>query len=115
MNTISYDYHYRNLDSVRVYADKALALSDKFDDGHAEALNNLAFYYTAKMNYKKASSLLDSIPLITDNQIELLIADVQQMRLCQRKSTNKDFYDYHEEAQRRLNRIEEVRDDLSTT
>lgn len=113
LNTISYDYHYRNLDSVRVYADKALALSDKFDDGHAEALNNLAFYYTAKMNYKKASSLLDSIPLITDNQIELLIADVQQMRLCQRKSTNKDFYDYHEEAQRRLNRIEEVRDDLS--
>lgn len=113
LNTLSYDYHYRNLDSVRIYAEKALRVADGYDDGHAEALNNLAFYYTSKMDYKRASSILDSIPLITDNQVELLIANVQQMRLCQRRSANKDFYDYHEEAQRRLHRIEEERGMLS--
>lgn len=113
LNEISYNYHYRNLDSVRVYAGKAFALSDNYDDGKAEALNNLAFYYMAKMDYARASSLLDSISGITDNQVELLVADVQKMRLCQRRSSNKEFYDYHEEAVRRLRRIEEEKGTLS--
>lgn len=113
LNMVSYDFHYRNLDSVRVYAEKALRASSDYDDGHAEAMNNLAFYYTSKMKYKQASSILDSVSLITDNQVELLIANVQQMRLCQRMSANKDFYDYHEEAQRRLHRIEEEKGTLS--
>ena len=113
LNTLSYDFHYRNLDSVRVYAERALHTAIDYDDGHAEALNNLAFYYTSKMDYKRASSILDSIPLITDNQLELLVANVQQMRLCQRRSANKEFYDYREEAQRRLHRINEEKSMLS--
>ena len=44
---------------------------------------------------------------VTDNQIELLVADVQMMRLCQRQSHNKDFYVYRERALHRINRIEE--------
>ena len=107
MNDTSYYFHYRNLDSVYHYAARAEALSGNYDGGRAEALNNLAFYYTAKMNYKRASLLLDSVSLVTDNQIELLIADVQLMRLCQRKSENKEFYDYHEKAVRRFLRIDE--------
>ena len=43
----------------------------------------------------------------TDNQVELLVADIQLMRLCQRESLNKEFYDYYEKAQKRLHRIEE--------
>ena len=107
LNDTSYYFHYRNLDSVYHYAARAEALSGNYDGGRAEALNNLAFYYTAKMNYKRASLLLDSVSLVTDNQIELLIADVQLMRLCQRKSENKEFYDYHEKAVRRFLRIDE--------
>ena len=34
----------------------------------------------------------------SDNQIEILVAHVQNMRLCQRESRNKDFYAYREKA-----------------
>ena len=48
-----------------------------------------------------------SIQLRNDNLIEMLVADVQYMRLCQRESKNKLFYDYSQRAQSRLNRIKE--------
>ena len=57
------------------------------------------------MDYKRAYELLDSVE--TDNLIEMLVADVQYMRLCQRESKNKLFYDYSQRAQSRLNRIKE--------
>ena len=77
LNYISYSYHYRNLDSTRIYAERAMQLSGKYDDGKAEAYNNLAFVNMAKMDYDGAYKLLDSIN--TDNQLELLIADIQYM------------------------------------
>lgn len=107
LNSFSYAYHYRNLDSTTVYARRALAAADNYDDGKAEALNNLAFVSILKMDYQNACRQLDSIPLLTDNQVELLIADVQHMRLCQRQSQNKEFYDYHEKALHRMRRIHE--------
>ena len=113
LNEESYAYHYRNLDSTAVYARRALQLSGGYDAGKAEALNNLAFVDIMRMNFQHAAQLLDSVYTITDNQIELLVADVQHMRLCQRKSANKEFYDYYEQAQRRIARIGEERDMLS--
>lgn len=59
------------------------------------------------MNYEKAYDFLDSVTYVTDNQVELLIADIQRMRLCQRESENKKFYDFRERAQARLKRINE--------
>jgi hypothetical protein len=105
LNEKSYDFHYRSLDSTRYYAERALALADGYRAGRAEALNNLAFYYIGRMDYKRAYELLDSVE--TDNLIEMLVADVQYMRLCQRESKNKLFYDYSQRAQSRLNRIKE--------
>ena len=107
LNDLSYACHYRNLDSTRIYANRALALAKAYDDGQAEALNNLAFYHIAKMQYRKASNELKQVAQITDNQIELLVADIQQMRLCQRESRNKEFYDYMDDANRCLRRINE--------
>ncbi len=107
LNEVSYAWHYRNLDSTRVYAQRALDRSSHYDDGYAEALNNLAFVSLAKMQYRQALRQLNEVQDKTDNQIELLVADVQLMRLCQRKSRNKDFYDYRERATRRLRRIRE--------
>lgn len=107
LNWQAYACHYRQIDSVRVFADSALALSGGYSSGRAEALNNLAFADIARMDYVQAERKLDSIGHVTDNQIELLIADVQKMRLCQRRSRNKDFYTCREEAQRRLRRIGE--------
>ena len=111
LNYISYSYHYRNLDSTRIYAERAMRIAGKYEDGKAEAYNNLAFVSMAKMDYERTYSLLDSIS--TDNQLELLIADIQYMRLCQRQSRNKNFYDYREKALGKLKRINEERGRLT--
>ena len=111
LNSRSYSFHYRNIDSTRVLAEKALQLADGYDAGRAEALNNLAFVSIVKMDYDGANRLLDSIS--TNNLVEMLIADIQHMRLCQRQSRNKQFYDYHESATRLLRRIEEERNRLT--
>ena len=107
LNDIAYSYHYRSLDSVKVYADRVLGLPSVSDDAHAEALNNLAFFYIRKMQYAKADSILREIRGITDNYIELAISDIQQMQLCQRLSLNKAFYEYRKEAQNELLRLKE--------
>ena len=112
LNEASYYQQYKNLDSTYCYALKAWQLSDDYVDGRAEALNNLAFVNIARMNYVSAKKQLDSVLIMTDNQIELLIANIQQMRLCQRGAQNKDFYDYQEKASRALRRINENREQL---
>ena len=113
MNELSYEFHYRNLDSTLYYARKAEALAKDYDGGMAEAFNNKAFVSIARMQYQLAQKQLDSIADITDNQVELLIADIQNMRLCQRQSKNKDFYNFRESAMQRFKRIEEDTDLLN--
>lgn len=121
LNSLSYAYHYRNLDSTECYARQALQLASadslswlcsSYDDGCAEALNNLAFVSIMRMDYDEAKLFLDRVASTTDNQVELLIADIQQMRLCQRQSHNREFYDYREQAYNRLMRINEERPSL---
>ena len=115
LNSFSYAYHYRNLDSTEHYA--RLALSEaghqQYADGQAEALNNLAFVDIVRMHYSDARGYLDSVLMVSDNQLERLIAHVQMMRLCQRQSQNREFYDCREQAQRALQRINEDRQQLS--
>ena len=104
LNTLSYAYHYRDIDSVDYYASAA--------KGTAEGLNNLAFVKMVRMDYKAAEDYLNEIPEMTDNQLELLVCYVQQMRLCQRRSHNKDFHDFRERAITCMKRIDEERDKL---
>lgn len=113
LNELSYDNHYKNIDSTCVYAQRAKALSADYKAGYAEALNNLAFANIIRMDYELAKRQLDSIANLTNNVIEILIADVQQMRLCQRKSANKEFYEYYERAKREIRRIESEKENLS--
>lgn len=70
MNELSYDYHYRNLDSTRVYAERALRKADSYDAGRAEALNNLAFVSMARMDYDRVTTLIGQLNHVTDNQVE---------------------------------------------
>lgn len=112
LNTLSYAYHYRDLDSSKMLAQRALALSDDYSAGYAEACNNLAFVEMAKMNYKEARRWLGLVEEKSNNQLELLIADVQMMRICQRESHNKDFYSYREKAMVRLRRLGEEASNL---
>ena len=115
LNTSAYAERYRNLGRTQALAQKALSLARKrgYDSGEAEALNTLAFVDIAHMNYQRADSLLQSVSKATNNEVELLISDIQLMRLCQRQSRNKDFYDFRERAQRRLKRIEEEQGELN--
>ncbi len=124
LNDASYAWHYRRLDSTEYYARQALSLSvppsssfwdrsSYYADGYAEALNHLAFVYMVRMEYQRADSLLQEIISTTDNQIELLVAEVQQMRLCQRRSQNRSFYEHRELAQTHLLRITEEHSQLS--
>lgn len=112
LNTLSYAYHYRDLDSTKMLAQRALALSDDYSAGYAEACNNLAFVEMAKMNYNEARRWLGLVEEKSNNQLELLIADVQMMRICQRESHNKDFYSYREKAMVRLRRLGEEASNL---
>ncbi len=110
LNAVSYGYHYRDLDSAERYALAALEVSGGMGGhgrGVAAALNNLAFVRTMRMDYAGAERLLDSVSMVTDDQVELLIAHIQQMRLCQRRSRNRDFYDFRAQALRCLDRIRE--------
>jgi len=109
LNSLSYACHYRNLDSTEYYAREAFDRAQHYADGQAEALNNLAFASLSRMRYERAARQLDSIPQLTSNQIELLISYIQQMRLCQRRSSNREFYDYKIRAQEALSRIGEER------
>ena len=113
LNDAAYAWHYRSVDSAEHYALQATAVAGDYADGRAEALNNLAFASLMRMDYDRAQRQLDSVPTATDNQIELLVANVQQMRLCQRRSANRDFYDYREKALQCLQRINEDRSALS--
>ena len=107
LNSQSYAYHYRNIDSTESYALRAYELSAHYDKGRAEALNNLAFVSIVRMEYDEAERLLDEVVETTDNQYQLLIAYVQQMRLCQRRSRNREFYEYRQLADGALKRIRE--------
>lgn len=112
LNSESYAFHYRCVDSTEYYANKALSLASHYHAGRAEALNNLAFVSTIRMDYARAYQLLEEVAHVTDSQVELLVADVQLMRLCQRESRNKEFYEYREQALRRMRRIDESASDL---
>lgn len=114
LNNLSYAFHYRDLDSARHYAQEALRLSGDHELGYAEACNNLAFVEMARMNYQEACKWLDLVEEKSNNQLELLIADVQHMRICQRESHNKDFYSYRERALARLRRLNEEASSLPT-
>ena len=108
LNDLSYAYHYRNIDSTEHFARQAL-----FRNGQsAEASNNLAFVSIVRMNYALAERQLDSVYMLTANQLELFVAEVQQMRLCQRRSRNKEFHDHRERALSCKLRINEERDRL---
>ncbi|WP_028909120.1 DUF5112 domain-containing protein [Prevotella sp. AGR2160] len=112
LNSRSYAFHYKNLDSTAVLARRAYSLSEGYSTGRAEALNNLAFVDIMRMKYSHAEELLHEVRKTTNNEIEQLIADIQSMRLCQRQSRNKDFYTYREHACQLLARIDEERNDL---
>ena len=113
LNSKAYAYHYRNIDSTEIIAKRAYQLADNYPAGKAEALNNMAFVNIVRMRYVDAEKQLNEAVETTDNQIQQLISYVLQMRLCQRRSSNREFHEYREMANRTLSRINEERGQLT--
>lgn len=113
LNDAAYACRYRNLDSTFHYASAAYSLSEHYGAGRAEAMNNIAFVSIARMDYAAAAGQLDEARDATNNEIEQLVADVQQMRICQRTADNRAFYEYRARAVERMKRIGEERGTLS--
>lgn len=107
LNDKAFAYHYRSLDSVKVYADSVVNHYSSSENAYAEALNHLAFYYVGKMRYDLADSLLVTMSEVTNNRIELCIASIYRMRLCQRQSENKAYYEHRQQALTHFRRIHE--------
>ena len=76
LNRQAYSYHYRDVGKTVEYARKVLALENSSDGDRAEAYNHLAFACIVAMDYEGARALLDSVRRVTDNVVELLIADI---------------------------------------
>jgi len=113
LNSLSYAYHYRNIDSAQAHAVRAYELSDGYSEGRAEACNNQAFVCIVRMQYDEAEKLLDEVLQTSDNQVERMVAYIQHMRLCQRRSRNREFHEYRQLADEALSRINEERHQLS--
>ena len=107
LNQAAYSCRYKNLDSLYEAAEQASQSVRFYRSGKAEACNNLAFHAFMQMDYEKAEELYLSVRDQTQNELELLVADIGLMRVYQRTAMNKEFYDYRISALRRLNRIAE--------
>ena len=110
LNGTAYAYRYRSLDSSYKYADAAYRQVNFYKSGKAEASNNLGFCAYMNMDFDRAEALHKEVYKLTKNELELLIADIGLMKICQRTAMNKEYYDYRNSALRRMKRIREESD-----
>ena len=107
LNRQAYDFRYKNLDSSYAAASEAYRKARMYSQGKAEACNNLAFCAFMRMDFDGAERLYREVENITPNELERFIADIGLMRVYQRTSMNKEYYDARNSALRRMKRISE--------
>ena len=110
LNSRAYMYRYRDLDSSSKAASQAYKEVSMYSQGKAEASNNLGFCAFMAMDFDRAEALHKEVYKLTKNELELLIADIGLMKICQRTAMNKEFYDYRNSALKRMKRIREESD-----
>ena len=115
LNDVAHEWQYRDIDSLRATATQALekARSLHYADGEAEALNHLMAERFQQMDFDSASVLADQVSALTQNQIELLVADIMRMRIAQRTSDNRAFFIHRSHALRRVRHIAKDESDLT--
>ena len=107
MNRRAYLLRYVDVDSSLHYANYAYTLSEDYPDGKAEAISHKAFVLYQQMHFSDAMKALDAVDSLTNNQVELLCADVLRMKVSQRTGEFRTFYRAWHSAERRLDRIDE--------
>ncbi|NDV59636.1 DUF5112 domain-containing protein [Bacteroides sp. 519] len=109
LNRRAYNYRYKDLEKTFESAWIAYEEANLYTTGKAEACNNLGFYAFMQMNFDRAEQFFREVYNLTQNELELLIADVGLMKIYQRTAMNKEFYDYRNNAIQRIKRIDEDR------
>lgn len=66
------------------------------------------------MDYKRARVLYDSVIAAAGDEFDRLEANIGLMRLCNRVSLNREFYDYRANARRSMRRINSEGESLSS-
>lgn len=107
MNQRAYYYRYKNLDSSCSAAWLAYEQASLYTTGKAEACNNIGFCSFMQMDFEVAERMFRQVYALTNNELELLIADIGMMKIYQRAAMNKEFYDYRNTALGRIRRIDE--------
>lgn len=107
LNTVANAMQYRNTDSAYIYAKRALQAASLYGEGKAEAACTMGRCLFMKMEFDEAERTYNSAHRYTQNETELLIADIGLMQICQRTARNKEFYDHRNSALKRMKRIEE--------
>ncbi len=105
LNAQSYALRYKNNSASEDVARKALLLSD---GKSAQACNNLAASAFINMDFDLAVEYYDKVYSLSADPVEYLIADVGMMKICQRTSSNKEFYDYRTIALRRMESLDGI-------
>ena len=107
LNHAAYLSRYRDVERGQRLCAEAYRKATFYPSGKAEALNEQGFYAFMRMEYDEAMRYFEEVSALTRNELELLVADIHRMKLCQRMGRNKEFYDYRQSALQRLQRIDE--------
>jgi len=107
LNQRSYNLRYKQLDLSYKEALLAYHKADKYNLGKAEACNNLGFCEFMRMDFDASERHFREVYKMTQNELELVIADIGMMKIYQRTSMNKEYYDCRNSAVRRMKRIDE--------
>lgn len=113
LNRLAYELRYKNLGASTHAANRAYELSHDYADGRAEAINNMAFSAFMRMDFEQSMRLYKKAEAAGRNEIEALVANVGMMKIAQRTSMNKEFYDYRNKALKRMKLIEEDRSSIT--
>lgn len=105
LNEQAYKNRYVSLAETERLAEQALQTSGDYSDGQYEALCHKAFAKAMRTDYSGAKRLYRQVAKESKNELLVLMADIGLMDLSQRTSSNKEYYDYRNDAQRRLNRL----------
>lgn len=106
LNLSAHKYRYVSIDSLMEKSRKAYQLSEHtYNDGKNAALCNLGFANYMKMDFHSSAECYRTVVSTSDNELLCLWADIGMMRLCSRTALNKEFYDYHNSALDRMERI----------
>lgn len=115
LNLKAYKTRFLCLDTTAHYSNLAYEMSESYDEGRAEALSNQAFVQYMLMDYDSAKVLYLGSRDLSKSYLMKAVADVGLMKICQVTGENKEFYDYKNDAELRISRVEESSHKLSAT